>query len=190
LSCALGEKIVGATLPNWGLARDSINTNGITALVRSLPRYAQLARNLYPVLCVADTDGHCPVKLLSKWLPDGATKDLSVRLAVTEAESWLLADPAIADFLQVPQNRLPRQPDSVRDPKSAVIQLAKRSKNRMLRTEMVAQGRDGPGAGYSLHLRQFASTGWNPLRAASGSPSLHRSIATIKAWGEQVRRGR
>lgn len=185
LSCVLGERLVAEALPKWTLARDSINTAGITKLVSALPRYAQLARNMYPVLCVADTDGGCPLKLLQMWTPAGATDDLLVRLAVKEAESWLLADrQAVAQFFDVPLAKVPVQPDELSDPKSAVLRLARSSKVKTIRQEVASQDPTKPGAGYVTHLREFARRSWQASRAADQSPSLRRALARMAVWSK------
>lgn len=183
LCCALGEQLVRAALPTWSFARDSINTAGVTKLVAALPRLANLARNLYPVLCVADTDGNCVRHLLSKWLPVSPPSTFALRLAVNEAESWLLGDrKAIAKFLDIPLAKIPSQPETLSDPKTVLLQLARRSRSRTLRSEMINRDGTKPGAGYVLHLSEFARTSWSAARAAEGCPSLRRAMQNLQAW--------
>ena len=64
LCCAFGERLVHTILPDWTLARESINTGGITKLKPNLYRYVEQAHHVQPVVCVADTDGRCPVDLV------------------------------------------------------------------------------------------------------------------------------
>lgn len=182
LCCALGERLAHAILPNWRLARDSINTRGITRLAPSLSRYLEQARHVQPVICIADTDGRCPVDLLAQWL--GSRKDARFvfRLAVTEAESWLLADgETLAEFLAVPVDKIPVRPDELADPKREVLALARRSKRRPIRTEVVSSiDSNKPGNGYNLHLVEYIRMHWRAQQAAKRSPSLARAIRSIR----------
>lgn len=185
LSCVLGERIVQQALPTWSLARESIRTGGVTKLVAALPRYAQLARNLYPVLCVADTDRACPVELLKRWNMIESDGRLLVRLAVTESESWVLADrQALADQFSLPLSKIPPNPDQLPDPKGTMLQLASASRVKALRKEMVAADGSRPGAGYGVHLRHFVLNAWRPSEAASQSPSLERALRRLRELGK------
>lgn len=182
LSCALGERLVATGLPEWSLARASINTRGVTDLKKNLPRYLEQARHVQPVLCVADTDGHCAVELIRNWLPLPEPGKLLLRLAVTEAESWLLADrEGFAHAFEVPVGKLPRDPDSERNPKELLLTLARRSRRRLYRDELVsADDHQKPGSGYNLHLSEFARSRWNVVAAAARSMSLQRALNQLE----------
>jgi hypothetical protein len=158
LCCVLGERLVAACLPGWELAQTSIDTKGVTKLQPALARYLGLARKLYPVLCIADTDGQCAVEWLAKWLPQ-AHAGFVLRLAITEAESWVLADrQGFAHTLAVPLNKLPQSPDEESDPSK-------------------------PGTGYNLHLGAFVCSQWDARRAAQHSPSLARAVQRLERLG-------
>lgn len=134
LSCALGTRLVDQVL-GWKLAQPAIDTKGITKLISSLERYANLSR-LHPVLCVADTDGKCVSELLSRLIPQGAPHNFLLRFAITESESWALADhEAFASYLDVPGSKVPGRPDELEDAKLQVISLARRSRKRNLKRE-------------------------------------------------------
>jgi hypothetical protein len=182
LCCALGERLVASCLPSWKLAGPAIDTRGITKLLPALPRYAQQARHVQPVLCIADTDGQCAVDLRARWLPVPTEhRMLLLRLAVTEAESWLIADrEGAAQALAIPLTRLPHRPDEEPDPKGLILTLAARSKKRAIREEVVSTGnRNKPGSGYNLHLSTFVRSHWDARRAALVSPSLARAVKRI-----------
>lgn len=181
LSVALGERLVGAGLPGWVMPLPAISTGGVTKLVKALPRYMEQSRHVQPVLCVADTDGSCAVTLLGKWLPHGTPERFMLRLAVNEAESWILADrSALADYFEIPGERIPPRPDELADAKRALLQLARRSRRRLIRQEVVsAQEASKPGPGYNQHLRDFVATHWDARRAAANSPSLARALMRI-----------
>ncbi len=110
----------------------------------------------------------------------------ALRLAVTEAESWVLADrQGFAKVFGVPLNKLPQHPDEEADPKRLIMSLAARSKVRLLREEMLA-ARDTSrrGAGYTLHLVDFVRGQWNIEMAAQHSPSLARAVAHVSRLGQ------
>ena len=186
LCCALGECMVAACLPGWELVQPSINKRGVTKLAPALLRYMQLAQHVQPVLCIADTDGQCAVSLRSEWLRDVLPpRHFVLRLAEAEAESWLLADrKGFAQGLSVPLNKLPQNPDQERDPKRFVLKLIRRSKEKILRDEVIsATDPNKPGTGYNSHLVAFVRKHWNACRAAQFSPSLKRALNQVQALG-------
>lgn len=181
LCCALGEKLVTDCLPDWQLSARPIDTKGITKLIPALARYQEQAQHVQPVLCIADTDRKCAVELLAAWLPRPRPEHLLLRLAVTEAESWLLADRGgFATAFQVPLNKLPQNPDEVDDPKRTLLTLARRSKQRLIRDEVVsAIDPSKQGSGYNTHLRHFVLNHWDAHRAAQTSQSLARAMSRL-----------
>ncbi|HEY0179711.1 MAG TPA: hypothetical protein VGC30_08770 [Dokdonella sp.] len=100
---------------------------------------------------------------------------------MTEAESWLLADAdALALYFDVPEVKIPARPDEVGDAKRAMLDLARRSRRRVIRQEMISSV-DGskPGVGYNFHLQSFAMERWRPREAAQRSPSLRRAMRRL-----------
>jgi hypothetical protein len=182
LCCTLGERLALTLLPNWTLARESINTRGITKLVPSLSRYLEQAQHIQPIICIADTDGRCPVDLLKAWLRGRDDIRFVFRLAVAEAESWLLADrESLANFFGVSVAMIPSRPDEVANPKREVLSLAQRSRRRPIRSEVVSSlDPSKPGTGYNLHLCEYVRTHWRALLAAAQSPSLAKAIQGIR----------
>lgn len=182
LCCALGERLVRECLPSWQLAAPPIDTKGVTSLRKELPRFAGFARSAHPVLCIADTDGACPLDLVQSWLPTGTLR-LVLRLAVPEAESWAMADPqGLAQALQVSEGKVPRNPDGVGDAKAEVLALARRSRSRSVRNEVVsALDPTRQGSGYNLHLCSFVRLHWRVSIAVERSPSLQRAVRRVNA---------
>ena len=184
LCCALGIQIIRAAMPGWSASGEPINTGGITKLLPSLPRYANVAQHVWPVLCVADTDSQCPVALRRAWLPAHAPDSLLFRFAVPEAESWVLADrEAVANFFRVPLGRISKAPEALADAKVEVLRLARMSKVRRLREEVVsASSPVKRGVGYNAHLCALVRDSWDASRAAERAPSLNRAIARLSAF--------
>ena len=186
LCCALGERLVATVLPGWSLARESVNARGVTKLIPRLPGYIQQARHVQPVICIADTDKGCPVDLIAKWMTEEGNERFILRLAVNEAESWLLSDrESFASFFKVPVARLPRHPDDEPDPKQTILNLAARSKSRDIRTEVVSSlDSSKQGSGYNFHLCRYVKAMWRVDEAIARSPSLNRAVQRIAILGD------
>lgn len=178
LCCALGQQLLAQVLPEWTLSRAPINTRGVTKLRPEIPRYMEQSRHIQPVLCIADTDNACPVEWLEKWVPNGCPREFFLRLAVPESESWVLADRhGVSDFFKLSVAQTHADPEQLPDPKREVLRLAKRSKVRQIREEMVSMlDSNKQGTGYNVHLGTFVRQTWNARRAAERSSSLRRAI--------------
>lgn len=176
LCCTIGEQLARDIL-GWALAQPAINKKGITNLVKDLPRHIGLAR-VYPVLCVADTDRNCVKDLRRRWLPEHTPERFLLRLAVPMIESWLMADrEALADFFGVAVSKVPQNPDEEPNTKWVMLNLAKRSRHRTLREEVVLTfDSSKPGAGYNTHLRNYVTSNWRVHEAVQRSPSLARAV--------------
>lgn len=185
LTCALGEQLVTELLPSWIMPLAAINKKGVTKLIPEFPRFIEQAK-FQPVLCIADTDGKCVKELLAKWLPKALPDNFCLRLAVAEAESWLIADrKSIAEYFGIPEKHISKAPDEEVDPKRHLLNLARKSKNRDLRLEMVSQtDHSKQGTGYNPRLRHFVKMHWSAQRAAENSPSLARALVRISKLAE------
>lgn len=191
LCCALGQRLVAHALPGWSLAVPPIDTRGVTNLLPKLARYINMARHGPSVFCLADSDQVCPVDLLKKWLAHAPPTGFVLRLAVREAESWVLADgQGMRDHFRVPLPKLPHQPDELVDPKRDLLKFLSRYAPAQLRREMVQASPTqlSMGTGYNAGLRDFVSVTWRPDRAADQSPSLRRALVrlAVLAGGTRV----
>ena len=167
-------------------ATESYQQEGHHQISPRTPRFVQQAKHFQPVLCIADTDGKCAKELLSKWLPTAPPENFSLRLAVSEAESWLLADrKALAEYLEIAEKHVSKAPDEETDPKRHMLALAQKSKKRDIRLEVVSQTDvSRQGNGYNPHLSHFVKAHWSAQRAADNSPSLARAIRRISNLGK------
>ena len=186
LCCALGERLVKTFLPHsWKMARP-INTRGVTNLWKNIRRYHDFAQNLFPVLCIADTDNQCVGEILRHRLPEPCGARFLLRLAVTEAESWLLADQkGFAQAFSIPLDKLPQAPDMEVDPKRLLLTLAAKSKVRSQVVQKDRLGKLKPGAEYNACFCTFVRAKWNARQAAQNSPSLARAIERLKTLRQQ-----
>src|SRR4029077_20319304 len=90
----------------------------------------------------------------------------------------------LARFLSVNTSRVPQNPESVDFPKNTVIELARQSRRREIREDMVPRPGSGRAVGpaYTARLIEFVigmSTGWRPEVAAQYSESLNRSLRCL-----------
>lgn len=188
LSCSLGQQLVAQLLPDWTLSRAPINKRGVTKLIPELPRFVEQSR-FQPVLCVADTDRMCPVQWLKKWSPRHFPERFFLRLAVPEAESWVLADrQGVSEFFKVSTAQINPNPEQLEDPKREVLRLARKSKVRQIRDEMVSvTDINRVGSGYNTHLSALVRENWRAMRASERSSSLERAIRRLTEFGDSFR---
>ena len=77
------------------------------------------------VLVDLDRPEPCPADLIESILPAPRASKLLFRVAVMEVESWVMADRvAFARFLSVPLHRIPDEPDTILQPKEAIVSIA------------------------------------------------------------------
>jgi hypothetical protein len=121
--------------------------------------------------------------LIDQWAKSYPSNRFLLRFAVTEAESWCLADKAgFATAFSIPENKIPEQPDDMSDPKCLILSLVRRSRNKLLRNEMVSDiNPNKKGSGYNLHLCNFVKYNWNVHCAKQNSPSLERACSRLQA---------
>jgi len=142
-----------------------------------------------PVLCIADTDRMCPVQWLKDWSPNVMHHQFFLRLAVPEAESWVLADrKAMSEFFKISAAQIKADPEQLNDPKREVLRLALKSKVRRLRDEMVSTTDiTKTGSGYNVHLSALVRENWQASRASERSSSLERAIRRLTEFGNAHR---
>ena len=148
--------------------------------------FNQIAAHTGPVLVLADLDrpDDCPVELVAEWTGDmSPDPNLLLRVAAMEIEAWIMADrQTFAEWLGVGVNRIPSRPEEVHDPKRAIIELSRRSRNRSLRDRLIISRPDGlyqRGQDYNVALSNFVQSRWRPEYARRTAPSLDRAISRI-----------
>lgn len=100
-------------------------------------------------------------------------------------EAGLLADrERIAQLLGVRTTSLPSDPDSLDDPKAALVDLARRSRFRAIRGDLMPREGSGRQVGplYTTRMIKFAEDeegGWRPEEALRVSGSLARSVRRL-----------
>lgn len=138
------------------------------------------------VLRDLDRDAECAPELRHVLLPTPSPR-MRFRLAVRSVESWLLGDRStLSRYLQVPIGHIPDNPDALPDPKSTLVTLARRSRNRAIRRDLVPTHPSvRVGQGYSSRVIEYVFRFWRPLEAARHSDSLKRCIERLRALPRQ-----
>lgn len=142
--------------------------------VRGYNQAAQFARWL--LIVDLDRSHDCAPALRAEWLPEPAPL-MKLLVPVRAIEAWLLADrDAIADFLGVSIDRAPRDPEALTDPKREMVNLARHSRRRNIREDMVPRPESGRDVGpvYAARMIEFTGTLWRPAEAETRADSLRR----------------
>ncbi len=137
-----------------------------------------------PRVFLRDADGHCPVDMRRRLLPEGCADTVVLRVCDSEIESWVFADnEGFARFFNIPLAKveLPEGPDAKERMLKCVDRLAKRHKEDFVRKN--AKGGKLPtysfGSRYSIILGQFVDDEWDAQRAAERSDSLARALRRL-----------
>lgn len=159
---------------------------GKTRLRSALPGMNAAARRSgWVVIVDLDHDQPCADALVADWLPS-PSPFMRLRVAVRSIESWLLADAErFSDFIGVRRAAVPQDPESLSHPKDVVVALARQSRRRAIREDMVPRERSGRrvGPAYTSRLIDFTESiqhGWRPDVAAAHAPSLRRCIERVR----------
>jgi len=188
----LDEVVLRRLIEGLGALPGSVyGKNGKSFLLEKLNAYNQAAR-FFPwvILIDLDHDDDCAPPYQKSCLPHPAPY-MCFRVAVREIEAWLLADrESLAKFLSVGASRIPHDPENLNRPKSTMVEIARHSRRRDVRENMVPRAGSGRkiGPAYTSLLIEFARNpehGWRPSVAAKSSDSLDRCMRRL----EQLIRG-
>jgi len=162
---------------------DFYPARGKTKLDPKIRAYNQAAAFVpWLVLRDLDADAPCAGALCRQLLQDPADQ-MMLRIPVRSIESWLLSDVnSIAAFLKVSATLLPGDPETLSNPKRELVNLARRSRSKIIRDSMVPlEGFSvSIGPDYTTRLVEYARWHWDPLRAAERSESLRRCLAALR----------
>jgi hypothetical protein len=159
--------------------------NGKDRILRQMQNYNNAARYSPWVILIDLDDTECAPMLSDEYLPVPSPY-MCFNVAVRETESWLMADrERISHFLSVAVSRIPKDCESLENPKEKLVEIAGHSRRREIREDMVPRVDSGVriGPAYNSRLVEFASDvekGWRPQVAAESSASLNRCIRHLK----------
>lgn len=146
----------------------------------SLHAYNQAAA-LMPYLALVDLDrADCPLTVINGWLTFTRSANLIFRVAVREAEAWLISDRKnFASFMGVSKDIIDLKPESILDPKKYIINLAVRSRKRNIREDLVPEGKATVGRNYNTCLADFVLNHWDVSGAMVNSKSLAHLVNAL-----------
>jgi hypothetical protein len=182
------EAVVRRLLEHTGLHCGYVyGKNGKGALLKLLPNYNRAAHfTSWLTVVDLDQDAECAPPFVQRVLAV-PSQYMVFRVAVQAVEAWLLADAErIAAFLGIPKARIPPSPDTVPDPKALLIDLARQSRRKAIREDIVPREGSGSrvGPGYVGRLIEFVTATehlWRPNIASEHSDSLRRCIESLQA---------
>jgi len=124
--------------------------------------FSELAKHGNPILMLVDfidTGFECPPEVPSSWLRNRHEKML-LRVVVPELESWLLADSeSVAHFLGISKAVIPRNPETLSNPKQVLVNLARKSRRRRVRDAIIPDRNVSSvvGPGYVAAIAEFVA---------------------------------
>lgn len=172
LSLAVVVKILATVRPGFSLG-NYLGLRGKSYLKAKARALNTAAKNI-PVLLLVDldTERQCPRELVTDWLGNVPERKMIFRVAVHEIESWIMADrSAIAEFLSIPESRIPQDCDGTPQTKEFLVGLARRSRSTSIRKDLVpaVESSASVGPNYNLRLTEFVQKKWRPLLATRHS---------------------
>lgn len=188
---ALSEAVLQKILHQSGLPYAvgiCYKKSGFGYLKKTIRGFNKVAKGT-PFLVLTDLDkAECPPVLIQEWLPVHKHPNLLFRVAVRAVEAWILADrTGLAKFLGISEKLLPDDVDGLEDPKQCLINLAKKSRRRELRQDIVplpgSTARQGPN--YNGRLISFVKEFWEPHTGKRNSGSLQRTVTTVEKFRPQ-----
>lgn len=164
-------------------------------ILQDLNKYNELS-NQSPVILLTDLDNHnCPSNILNKIT--NKAPDFICRIAVKEAEEWLMADrEGFSKFLGIPTTAMPnvRKIRPVRNPDDVELEISYKPSLYLMRElvphsykQHIIEGLtplDGLSKGrlYNSILLPFIENQWDFQNAAKNSYSLKRSVERLNSF--------
>jgi len=180
LSEAVLRKIIGQSHSRFSMGY-CYSKGGYGYIKRTIRGFNNAAKGT-PFLVLADLEAECAPIQIREWLSVPIHPNLLFRIAIREVESWLLADRiGFASFLYINRNLIPNNVDEIADPKQCLINLARRSRKRVLCEAIVPAPRSTAkiGPDYNGQLIYFVENHWSITEATRNSPSLERAVKAI-----------
>jgi hypothetical protein len=163
------------------------NRGGFGYLKKNISAFNFAARAGTPYLVMTDLDDQlCPSELIRSWLQNTERNpNLLIRVAVREAEAWLLADDnKLPTCIGVSSSLFPGEVEQLPNPKGKLLELIGRSKQRGLKKRLCpAPGSTAKiGPEYNAFFAEFVLYKWDFDRARSRSASLRRTVDRLNSF--------
>jgi hypothetical protein len=189
LNCAveglIDEAILSKILDQFSLTPCPFyGKNGKAHLKKQINNFNNAAKNSFWIV-LTDLDEHpykCAPELVRDWLSRPASK-MILRVAVHEIESWILADRKnFSAFFKVSMEKIPCNPDEIKNPKEYLLNLIKTSKRKSLHKDMLPDQDNGrkEGPAYVSRIIEYIHHIWNFTEAKKNSKSLFGLINKLE----------
>ncbi|HZQ91362.1 MAG TPA: hypothetical protein VFA60_06190 [Terriglobales bacterium] len=185
---ALSESVISRVLAFVDrdyAVRTIYSRGGYGYLKKNIGGFNNAAKSV-PYIILTDLNSYgCPPELIEDWLRAPLSANLILRVAIREVEAWLLADrQAASRFLGVGLAAIPGDPESIRDPKEKLIEIARGSRRRQIRDDICPRpgSTSKIGPNYNAALSRFVASAWNPGLASANSPSLSKAIQRLREF--------
>lgn len=182
LSLYVMEKVMNHSERGYTVVRPLVE-RGVDNIRKSILKYRNASHALAHVVLADLDNAPCASSLRQEWgvavLPDA----MLFRVAVREVEAWLLADrTGFARFAGIPVSKVTHAPETLADPKQALINLVRQSRNRRLVSQLVPEQGTSMSKGplYNELLGQFVRDRWDVAAAMERAPSLQRAVDRLK----------
>jgi len=185
LSEAIARKLLESGSRPYAV-RVVYNRGGYGYIKKNIRGFNNAARGT-PYLILTDLDAReCPPSMIGRWFGQASLEpNLLFRVAVRDVEAWLLAHrSAFAEFVGVREGLVPQDVEQIRDPKKKLIEIARRSRRKRIRQDIVPP-RDSTreqGPDYNGRLARFVKDHWDPRHCAAVSRSLEKAVQRIDSF--------
>lgn len=184
----LGEQMLRVLLAQSGrefLIGTVYGKQGNSYLKRMLSAFNNAAKGMAYLVFTDLDEKPCATFLIEDWFKcrvgeyhTHRSPNLLFRIAVREVESWIMADRnAFAGFLGISTNKIPFRTDEIPDPKRFLLNLARTSRKKELREDLIPAPGDKRqiGPDYNGRLSEFLHSRWRGSFAELHSPSLAKA---------------
>lgn len=185
LGVAIAQRLVEHIAPGTPLAPPPLHTHGLSPLLAGLPKYIGASRIVRHFLLVDLDRVACAPSLLQGIGLNNSPEGLMCRVAVREAEAWVLADrEGFAAMAGIPVAKVPLRPEELPDPKQTLINLVRRSRRRRLAEQIVppSGSRVSIGPLYNEVLGDHVRMNWDPDAAARVAPNLAKAVLRLGSF--------
>jgi hypothetical protein len=189
---ALFTKVLGS-IPTVYAIRTIYSRGGYGYLKKNINGFNNAAKGV-PFLIGTDLDTYaCPPDLIGDWLSHPRNPNLMIRVAVREAEAWVLADKeGLAQFLGIRPDLIPENVEGIADAKQQLVELARRARKKDVREDICPPVNSvrKVGPNYNARLSVFIHQHWSPdaarRRAGSLGRTIDRLVAFRPSWTQQI----
>lgn len=177
-------KIFGEYRPDVTLY-SAIGKKGKSYIKDKIRGFNEASRHL-PHVVMTDLDRIvCPPALIEDWIDFPISSKMMFRIAVVEAEAWLLADKnGFSSYIGVSADKIPTDSETIKNPKEFIVSLARKSRNKTLKVDIVPEGTVNVGPGYNLRMSDFIMNHWNIEESLNHSRSLKKAVKRVKGYLE------